>query len=304
MPSTRSPYLVAALLTALIALPSQALAAGSGEAAKKKGEPTLIGFTDDPSRVAEAAPAVAGTSQVARIPVYWTGVGINGWGQIDEAVNAARASGQRILLTVTGTVAPDLAEWDAFLRQLHGRYPDVWAVQAWNESNLAHIGGNLSVEQTVAVVQTAAAALPGVRIIGPGVSPKVPGARRYQTQLYRALPNSVGVGINIFPYNRRAGVAQALAQYRKARAAGGKAKAYVTELGFHGLHFSNQATVSAQAFKALRKAGASTVVFYRLLTDPLLLVDWELTGRFNVFNADLSPTPIFAALQKAAHARR
>ncbi len=303
MPRTRSPLFVLFLLAALIALPSQALA-GGGEAAKKKAEPTLIGFTDDPPRLALGAPAVAGTSQVARIPVYWTGVGINGWGQIDEAVNAARASGQRILLTVTGTVAPDLGEWDAFLRELHARYPDVWAVQAWNESNLANIGGNLSVEQTVAVVQTAAAALPGVRIIGPGVSPTMPGAARYQTQLYRALPNSVGVGINVFTYSRKAGVADALAQYRKAKAAGGKAKVYVTELGFHGAYFSNQATVSAQAFKALRKEGASTVIFYRLLTDPLLLVNWELTGHFNVLNADLSPTPIFAALQKAAHARR
>ena len=304
MPRTRSPYLVVALLAALIALPSEALASGSGEAAKRKAEPTLIGFTDDPPRVAQAAPAVAGVSQVARIPVYWTGVGINGWGQIDEAVNAARASGQRILLTVTGTVAPDLAEWDAFLRELHARYPDVWAVQAWNESNLANIGGNLSVEQTVAVVQTAAAALPGVRIIGPGVSPTMPGAGRYQTQLYRALPNSVGVGINIFTYSRKTGVADALAQYRKAKLAGGKAKVYVTELGFHGGYFPNQASVSAQAFKALRKEGAATVVFYRLLTDPLLLVNWELTGRFAVLNDDLSPTPILSALRKAIHARR
>lgn len=337
MRRTRSPTLVLVSLAALIALPSQALAAGSGgigpggsptgtvpgstaklvdgtaippadasprvsraiEAAKA-ARATLLGFTDDPSRIVRAAPAIQGTSQVARIPLYWTGVRLSGWGEIDLAVNAARASGQRLLITVTGLAAPDLGEWDSFLRGLHARYPDLWAVQAWNESNLANIGGDLSVEQTVAIVQTARQALPGVRVIGPGVSPTMPGAGRYQAQLYRALPNSVGVGINIFTYGRKNGVADALAAYRKAKAAGGKAEVYVTELGFHGGYFPNQAAVSAQAFKALRKEGAATVIFYRMLTDPTLTANWELTGHFNVLNEDLSPTPILAALRKAS----
>ncbi len=283
-----------AALVALIALPSQALA--------KKGT-TRLGFTDSPTAIAEAAPAVAGTSKVSRIPVSWTAIratGPSGWADTDLAVNAARASGQRVLLTIGGLEAPDLVEYGSFLREARARYPDLWAVQAWNEPNLENIGGILSVEQIVAIVQTAQQALPGVRIIGPGVSPTVPGANRYQAQIYKALPNSVGVGVNIFTYRSKKAVDDVLAKYRKAKKAGGKAKVYVIELGFHGAYFPNQAKASAKAFKALRREGAATVIFYRLLTDHKATAKWELTGHFNVLTDDLSPTPIFTALQNAS----
>lgn len=261
---------------------------------------TRLGFTDDPSSVARAAPAVQGTSKVARIPVFWTGVRASGWGEIDPAFNAARASGRRVMLMVYGLQAPDLGEWSAFMRELKARYPDVWAVQAWNEPNLEKIGGGLSVDQTVAVVQTARRALAGVRVVGPGVSPTVPGAGRYQTRLYRALPKKVGVGVNIFTYRRKNVVADVLDDYRKAKADGGKAKVYVTEIGFHGAYFPDQAAASAKAFKALRRERAATVLFYRLLTDATATAEWELTGDFAVLNDNLTPTPILAALRKAS----
>lgn len=280
-----------AALAALIALPSPALAAG---------EPTRLGFTDDPSAIARAAPAVQGTSKVARIPVFWTMVRAYGWAEIDTAVDAARASGQRIVLTVTGLEPPDLGEWESFLRELHARYRDLWAVQAWVEPNLENIGGGLSVEQTVAIVQTARRALPGVRVIGPCVSPTVPGAGRYQARLYRALPRKVGVGINIYNYRRRHVVGDVRAEYRKAKADGGGAKVYVTEFGFHGAYFPNQAAASAKGFELLRRRGAAAVFFYRLLSDPTATASWELTGDFSVLNGDLSPTPILTALRKAS----
>lgn len=284
------PTLLLASLAALVALPSGAQAATS---------PTVLGFTDDLGSIARAAPVVQGTSQVARIPLYWTGVGTNGWGQVDMAVAAARASGQHVLIAVTGTKAPDLGQWALFLRQLHARYPDLWGVQAWNEPNLENIGGLLSVQQTAAIVQTAHDALPGVRMIGPSLSPTVPGAAQYQTDLYALLPDDIGVGVNIFTYRKATGIADVVSQYRQAKADGGAAEVYVTELGFHGAYFSDQAIISGQAFGALRAEGAAAVIFYRLLTDPLLTVNWELTGRFNVLNDDLTPTPILLALQRA-----
>jgi hypothetical protein len=281
-----------AAFAALLALPSQALAAGGGA--------TLLGFTDDPSRIARAAPAVQGTSKVARIPVNWTGVRASGWGEIDAAVNAARASGQRTVLTVTGQRAPDLGEWESFLRELVARYPDLWAVQAWNEPNLEDIGGDLSVEQTIAIVRSARQALPGVRLIGPGVSPTVPGDGRYQTRLYRALPKQVGISINIYTYRRKKLAADVRAEYRKAKKDGDGAKVYVNEIGFHGAYFPNQAAASAKGFKVLRRRQAAAVFFYRLLADHTNRKEWEVTGHFNVLNDDLSPTPILAALQKVS----
>jgi hypothetical protein len=125
----RSLTLPLVLLAALIAIPSKAVASDG----------TLLGFGDDLNRVTQAAPGIAGVSQVARIMVDFEGVSESGWGEVDAAVGAARASGQALMFTVTGLRAPDLVAWQAFLGELRTRYPDLWAVQAWNEPNLAAI---------------------------------------------------------------------------------------------------------------------------------------------------------------------
>jgi hypothetical protein len=277
-----------------------ALAVMLSLAGAESASATQLGFTDDPLNIARAAPAVQGTSKVARIPVSWSTVRTHGWAVVDTAVNAVRASRQRIMLTVYGLGAPDLTQLRAFFVELNARYPDLWAVQAWNESNLDHIGGDLSVEETVAIVETARDALPGVRIIGPGVSPTVPGAKGYQRRLYKALPNQVGVGINVFTYSQKRLKKDLRAAYRRAKRDGGKAKVYVTEVGIHAGFFSNQARFSAKAFKLLRREGAAIVVFYRLLRNPNATAKWELEGRFNVLNDNLSPTPTFTALKRAS----
>jgi hypothetical protein len=179
------------------------------------------------------------------------------------------------------------------------RYPDLWAVQAWNEPNLANIGGGLSVEQTVAIVEAAREALPGVRLVGPAVSPTVEDADLYQRNLYAALPDDIGVGVNIYTYRQASAVDDVLADYRQAQADGGAAEVYVTEIGFHGTYFANQALASSQAFEALRQQGAAAVIFYRLLSNPLSPAKWELPGNFAVLNDDLSPTPTLIALHNA-----
>ncbi len=291
MSKTRSLLIVLASLAALLALPARSLADTNGQ--------TLIGFTDDLNRVANAAPGVGGVSQVARIPIYWHGVMASGWVEVDAAVQAARATGQRLLLTVTGFEAPDLGQWAAFLTELKTRYPDVWGVQAWNEPNLPSIGGNLSITQVAGIVEVARQVLPGVRIVGPSVSPTVDGAAAYQTALYAALPDDVGVGVNLFTYRNNSAVEDIVADYRTAKADGGNAPVYVTEVGFHGAYFTDQASDSARAFGALKREGAETVVFYRLLANRAATSNWELTGNFNVLNDDLSPTPILTALKGA-----
>ena len=288
----RSLTLSLAVVAALLAIPSTAAADG-----------TLLGFVDDLGRTTRAAPGVAGTSQVARIMVDFEGVGQNGWVEVDAAADAARASGQRLMFTVTGLQAPDLALWQARLAELVARYPDVWAVQAWNEPNLAAIGGDLSVDQTVAIVLAAHAALPGVRLIGPSLSPTVDGADAYQTQLYAALPDDIGMGVNIYTYRNNNVVEDVIAKYRQAKADGGNAEVYVTETGFHSGYFANPALASAQAFEALRQEGAIAVMFYRLLANPGLTSNWELGGRFAVLNDDLSPTPVLTALRAALTSR-
>jgi hypothetical protein len=261
--------------------------------------PTVLGFTDDLSRITRGAPGVNGTSEVARIPVNWTGVHANGWEPVDAAVAAARASGQRLFFTVTGMEQPDLTQWRLFLIELRLRYPDLWAVQAWNEPNLDHIGGNLTVDQTVAIVMAARDALPGVTLVGPSVSPTVDGAAEYQRQLYAALPDDIGVGVNIYTYRPASPVEDVVDDYRQAKADGGAADVYVTEIGFHGAVFDNHALASAQAFEALRQEGAASVIFYRLLSNPDSTSKWEQTGHFAVLNDDLSPTPTLIALHNA-----
>jgi len=229
MRKTRSFLLVVASLVALLAVPARSMAAGDG---------TLLGFTDDLVRMARAAPAVQGTSQVARITIFWRGVaaGVHGvnWLEVDRAVDAARASGQRVLFTVYGVQAPDLGEWAAFLRAMHERYPDMWAVQAWNEPNLANIGGNISVEEAAAIVMTAHEALPGVPLIGPSISPTVDGAAAYQHALYGLLPDDIGVAVNLYTYRDNNTIPDVVDNFRTAKADGGDAPVYVTEIGFHG----------------------------------------------------------------------
>lgn len=286
----------------LLALVSVA-AFGASSAAAQASSPTLLGFADDLSRVTRGAPGVTGTSEIARLTIDWAGVDRNGWEPVDAAVDAARASGQRLFFTATGLQAPDLAEWQSFLADLHDRYPDLWAVQAWNEPNLAQIGGDLSVEQTIAIVQAARAALPGVRLVGPSLSPTVPGAETYQQQLYAALPDDIGLGVNIYTYRSASAVADVVADYRQAKADAGAAEVYVTEIGFHGAYFGDQPLAAAQGFEALRQEGAATVIFYRLLSNPASQAKWELTGNFAVLNDDLSPTPTLSALHAALTSR-
>lgn len=287
MRKARSIILLLACTAALAVVPSSASAS------------TLLGFTDDLGRITRAAPAVAGTSQVARIPVSWVGVRQNGWTQLDPAVDAARGSGQRLFFAVSGLQAPDLLQWRLFLTELRLRYPDLWGVQAWNEPNLEDIGGGLTVEQTIAIVQAAREALPDVRLVGPAVSPTVDGADAYQQALYAALPDDIGVGVNIYTYRKANAVPDVVADYQQAKADGGAAEVYVTETGFHGGYFPDQAKTSAQGFEALRQQGAATVIFYRLLSNPASPSKWEQTGNFAVVNGDLSPAPTLIALHNA-----
>ena len=282
----------------VVLIVTAALALAGADAASAA---TKLGFTDDAANIARAAPAVKGTSQVARIPVNYSRILFegSGWGWLDAAVNAARASAQRVIFTVYGLQYPNLEAWKFFLQALRARYPDLWAVQAWNESNLVNIGGGLSIEQTVAIVNAAREALPGVRLLGPGVSPTVPGAGRYQTQLYRALPDDIGMAVNIYTYRDKKLVPDVIREYRKAKRDGGKAKVYVTEFGCHAAYFKNQARCSAKGFKTLRRKRAAAVIFYRLLANPLTQSNWERTGHFAVLHDDLSPTPVLKALRKA-----
>src|SRR6188768_371297 len=111
MPKKVRSLIVLASFAALLVLPARGMAE------------TYLGFTDDFKRTARAAPVVQGTSQVARLTISWRGVMGAGWSEVDEAVNAARASGQKVLLTIYDTQMPDLGQWTAFLGALHARYP-------------------------------------------------------------------------------------------------------------------------------------------------------------------------------------
>ena len=124
----------------------------------------------------------------------------------------------------------------------------------------------------------------------------------YQTALYAALPDDVGVGVNLFTYRNNTAVEDVVADYRKAKADGGSAPVYVTEVGFHGAYFDDHPANSAMAYGALKREGAETVVFYRLLPNP----SRRPTGgyrNFDVLNEDLSPTPILPGPEGRAHRR-
>jgi hypothetical protein len=155
----------------------------------------------------------------------------------------------------------------------------------------------------VPIVLAARAALPGVRLIGPSMSPTVAGADAYQTQLYAALPDDIGVGVNIYTYRDGHLIEDVVAMYRKAKADGGSADVYVSEIGLHGAYVADQALASAQAFEALRREGAAAVLFYRLLSNSASASNWELTGGFAVLNDDLSPTATLLALHAALTSR-
>jgi hypothetical protein len=185
-------FALAAVLAALLLTASGALAASSaGTAAAPRTSPMAFGFDDDPlffdatgaTRDVWLSRASALGSSVVRVPVYWAFVAPSrrsshfkatnpadrqySWGQIDSAVRAASAHGQRVLLMVreapkwaetnppanfayNGAWWPNARMFGQFARAValrySGKFPDplrkgkklpaVRDLQAWNEPNL------------------------------------------------------------------------------------------------------------------------------------------------------------------------
>ena len=276
----------------------------------------LFGYTDDPEEHEAAADlAREGRAKTGRMPVVWAHIepveGFYRWRRTDDAYAALRAAGIRPIVTVYGapcwvattkcsrqTLYPRSFEaWRGFVDEVVTRYPKA-IIQAWNEPNQGHYGGAITPKQAADITMETRAAVAGrSKVIGPAASPT--GAwRRYTREVYRQLPRSVPMSLNIYPYSGRP-LAEIRKTYRRVTRGQGRRRIWVTEVGIHGGIHKHPARTSASAYKLLNRLGARAIVFHRLMRDKGA-IGWEKQGRFGALKRNLSPTPLYSALKRVA----
>ena len=185
-------------------LPARGLAATNGE-------PTLLGFTDDLGLASSRG--CAGRSQGASSgradPSDWTGCeGKAAGARSTRRSYAARASGQRLLLTVTGfqgsgprrvggVPGPSA---DPLSRRLGSKWlkpSSIWPASGGNGFIVRSVGRGSSDGGTR---RSRASTSSGRRSRRRSLA-----SAAYQTALYAALPDDVGVGVNLFTYRGNSG---------------------------------------------------------------------------------------------------
>lgn len=261
--------------------------------ARAKPRP-LFGFNDDLAvQLEHRAFASSLGANAVRVPI--------GWSVEPESFAAAnaqlRAAGQRPIINLMGPERPPV---DAYARQAVAwalAYPQS-PIQLWNEPN-HRLFGNLGAQATAAFIAPAIRAIrtaaPDTRIIGPAIVPSPDlNHRRYQSALYKRLPDSIGVGLHVFVYSKHP-MADVKEYFRGARKHG---KVWVTEAGFFGnIYGPDQPFVSAQGYRKLAKLGAKAVIFHRLapIAKP---TRWERAASMSVLD-----DPALAAALKRARSR-
>jgi hypothetical protein len=308
-------------------------------------QPTF-GFTDDwalnPAMVAQARSAGAET---VRVYASWADIeavrGRYSWGTLDAVVQAAQAQGVRPLIVALGaptwariggctadgppgacTYAPASSydgDWSRFVRALASRYPNLLALEVWNEPNAAHFFAPTvdpaRYTQLLKVAYRAAkSAAPGLPVISGGLSGIGASDRNgmadatFLDRMYRAGARAAmdAIGYHLYPGNHPllVDLHAGLARVRRTRNANRdrRRRIWLTEFGLSTAIVPGREPVSeAEQAAALGTAYCDVSAMNDV---PVMLVfrlrdtagnDW--LNRLGVLRADGSPKPSAPALR-------
>jgi polysaccharide biosynthesis protein PslG len=273
----------------------------------KLGHPHALvgGYNEDwPLRVGQVGLAGAGGARLLRFPADWGSVQASGpgnwdWSLIDQIHARAAASGIRLIFEAYGSPCwahpslgcpgpfggspPDpahLERWGAFVATAARRYPDLAAIEVWNEPNLRPFWSIApDPERYVGLLTAARRALAGVPSRPPllfgglaGETLDRPGLIPYQRFLSRALDAGAAGNFDalaIHPYARPFDRPDYLAETRRllgaarlilARRGLGRTPIWATEIGF--------STAGSDAVSADEQANRLTRVWQLLKRAP------------------------------------
>jgi hypothetical protein len=304
------------------------------------------GLNDDWHVHADQVPSAArANARVIRFPLDWTTVQPQSadrwhWSDYDRLFSAAKAQGLGVILEPTGTPCwargafgcldgtdpgpPDPAfdfQWARFVRRAVRRYPDITALEVWNEPNsdcFWEDGPDPARYATLLreAYQASKSARPDVPVLFGGIVPPGlcrPGEDGY-VQFLKAADAAGAVGhydgIALHPYpvpfgrtDYRERVLGLIAHVRKALPRKKeKLPIWITELGIstHGSQAVSE-QMQAQRLPALYKLLARVphlpvVVIHRLFDDPAAEAPED---GFGLLRSDLSPKPAYGKMRRA-----
>lgn len=303
-------------------------------------------FGDDTGRAAYRSSRAGADSN--RISVEWRFIepieGQRDWSPYDRPYDRMRDQGQRPILTVMSAPCwaaadpecapgnppppPDAAhmeDWTEFIQALILRYPDISALQVWNEPNHGKYWADPNPDRYVAVLEAAneaaQAVAPDLPVVVGGMSPARmrhqdgirwrPFLRRIFKQGARTM--SDGFAVHLYPRTsalRKPGrkvVRGVTRQLRNARrivrkAGGGKPEpTWVTEFGIstdreaaNSVGLKRQARLLRRVYRSFRARGAASVIIHRLV-DIDGASAWE--SGLGVMHSLSNPKPAFRALR-------
>lgn len=337
---------------AAVALTALLLAfAGTG---RGHAEEPLFGFNEswhvfgETTGVATLKSSRAG-ADANRISVEWRFIepieGQRDWSAYDRPYDRMRDFGQRPIITVMSAPCwatddpecgpgsppppPDEAhmeDWAEFIQALLLRYPDISALQVWNEPNHGKYWADPDpgryVEVLDAASEAAAAVAPSLPVVVSGMSPARMRDRdgiRWRPFLRSVFKRgarelSDGFAVHLYPRASalrkpvRKAVRGVIGQLRNARrtvrgASGARPEpAWVTEFGIstdrgaaNSVGLRRQARLLRRAYRSFRARGAAAVVIHRLV-DIDAASPWE--SGLGVMHSLSDPKPAFRTLRR------
>jgi polysaccharide biosynthesis protein PslG len=301
------------------------------------------GYNEDwPLRVGEVRLAGAGGARLLRFPADWgtvqpSGPGSWDWSLLDQIHAQAAASGVRLIFEAYGSPCwahpslgcpgpfggspPDpvhLEHWGAFIAAAAGRYPDLAAIEVWNEPNLQPFWSIAPDPERYASLLTAARrALADVPSRPPllfgGLAPLTsdgPGSISYQRFLARALDagaagnfDALAIHPYALPFNRPDYLAETrrllgAARLILARRGLGDTPIWATEIGFStagsgAVSPNEQANRLARLWQLLKRIpGVEAAVVHRFFDQP----GGGSESGWGVVGATGEPKPAFHSL--------
>lgn len=339
----------AARRQALCVIAALSLAGCGGGDDRAEGTPPPIGFNDVATLADQATPAqfaalsARAGARTARFTVNWGLVeparGRREWGTVDPQYARAVVAGQRPILMLLdapewargGVSCPDgpgcivppapafRDDFAAFAAAVAQRYPEMLAIEIWNEPNLSLFWrGGPDPAAYAALLQaahgTVKRARPGLPVLGGSLAnaaSDLDGAMSLESYLRALLPAAGGAmdGLAIHPYPYGASPAAAYRAITIARDLLAQARLslplWVTETGATTsgpapVTGTQQAHVLGRVVRYLRRQIDVRAIIVHTLIERAAAPQTSTERGFGLLDADLNPKPAWCALARAA----
>lgn len=304
-------------------------------------------FGDQTGRAAHKSSRAGANAN--RISVEWRFVepieGQRDWSLYDRPYDRMRDQGQRPIITVMSAPCwaaadpecspsdppppPDAAhmeDWSEFIQSLLLRYPDISALQVWNEPNHGKYWANPNPDRYIAVLdaayEAAQAVAPSLPVVVSGLSPaRMKGKdgirwRPFLRRIFKRGARELSDGFAVHLYPRASALRKpvrkvvhgVIRQMRNARRIVRRAAearpepVWVTEFGIstdrdaaNSVGLRRQARLLRRTYRSFRACGAASVIIHRLV-DIDAASPWE--SGLGVMQTLSKPKPAFRVLRK------